>query len=198
MIPKSVPVLHSAGTILTLELAHWKRVQSWQKLNGCWEHKEQQSSGAHNPGAASRNPDQVSAPSQSKILTRHRSGATRTILLQERALRITMGDPTADDATAATAAAALSCDDSNVSPATLLDFAQRFAERGQHAAAAHAFVGAGRALDALEILEMHDVPLDEEFADKIAPSERGGNAASGECPIFDFVPIGKPVGNNVE
>lgn len=104
-------------------------------------------------------------------------------MLQERALRITMADPDADDSTAATAAAAFSSGDSNVSAATLLEFAQRFAERGQHAAAAHALVGAARPLEALEMVEMHDVPLDDEFADKLASGERSTGATSGECPL---------------
>lgn len=102
------------------------------------------------------------------------------MVLQERALRITMEDPDSNDATAATAAAALSCGgDSAVSPSALLEFAQRFAARGQHAAAAHAYVGAGRPLQALEVVEMHEVPLDEELAEKLAPVERPSGAASG-------------------
>lgn len=111
----------------------------------------------------------------------------RALAVQERALRIAMAGPDCSDETAATAAAALACSGSNVSAATLLEFAQRFADRGQHAAAAHAFLGAARPLQALEVVEMHDVTLDEELAERLAPSERSSGDASGGALLLPLL-----------
>lgn len=104
--------------------------------------------------------------------------------VQERALRITLADPTTDDTTSTTAAAALLHADSKMSTATLLEFAQRFCERGQHAAAAHAYIGASRPLEALELVELHDIPLDEELANKIAPAERAADNEAGDHLLY--------------
>lgn len=96
--------------------------------------------------------------------------------LQERALRVSMADDGATDGAASTViAAALSAAAPSISADALLEFAARFVSKGQYAAAAHAYVGAGRAAAALDVVEAHSVRLDDAFADKLAPAERSGD-----------------------
>jgi intraflagellar transport protein 140 len=69
---------------------------------------------------------------------------------------------------------------SSVTPATLLELATRFQERGQWESAARALVGAGRLAEAAAMVELHEVPLDDVFADKLAPPERGSGVDDAE------------------